>query len=271
MSTECQALQAQLQENALSMGVTYFGVADLVPVRQYVTAEGGDFLVEFPSGVSMGVALADGIVDQLHQHFNGDVARTYCHHIYDFVAGRLDRLAGVLAFQIEQAGYRAIPVPQGRPFDTQRLKSLISHKLVAHMAGLGWIGKNCLLTTKTHGSRVRWVTVLTDAPLESTNRENSITDLCGNCNLCVDYCPVNAFTGIPFDPAQPVEARFNTQACRHYRQKREKTYGARSCGICIYACPYGWSMKRKKNSRRMTPELLRKQLAHIVGNTVDGS
>ncbi len=270
MSTTCASLQTRLRANALSMGANYFGVADLAPVRQFVTDQGGDFLAEFPFAVSVGIALADGIVDQLYQHLNGNVTRTYYHHIYDFVAGRLDRTAGELAFQIEQAGYRAIPVPQGHPYDATRLKGLISHKLVAHLAGLGWIGKNCLLITETHGPRVRWVTVLTDAPLASTGRENEDRDRCRSCSLCVDMCPTHAFAGIPFNPGEPVEVRFKTQECRQYLEKREKTYGARACGICVYICPHGWSMKRKKNSQRTTPDLLRKRLAGVASATVAG-
>jgi len=261
MSGTCKALQAQLRETALSLGATYFGVADLVPVRQYVTAQGGEFLAEYPVGVSAGVVLADGVVDQLHQHLNGDVARTYRHHIYTFVAEQLDRIAGTLASQIEQTGYRAIPVPSSGAYNTARLEGLVSHKLVAHLAGLGWIGKNCLLITKAHGPRVRWITVLTDAPLASTGGAQADGDRCRSCSICVDLCPTHAFTGTPFNPADPVGVRFNTQECHQYMREREKTYGVRTCGVCVYVCPHGWSMKRKKNSQRTTPELLRKQLA----------
>ena len=265
MSITCEALQAQLREKALSMGATYFGVADLLPVRQSVTAQGGDFLAEYPVGVSVGIALADGVVDQLHEHFSGHVAYTYHHHIYTFVAGQLDHIAGDLAFQIEQTGYKAIPVPSRGTHTQAQLKGFISHKLVAHLAGLGWIGKSCLLITKAHGPRVRWVTVLTDAPLESTGAALADGDRCRNCRLCVDLCPTHAFTGTPFNPDEPVEVRFNAQECNQYLHERERTYGVRACGICVYVCPHGWSMKRKKGSQRMTPELLRTQLARQRG------
>ena len=41
----------------------------------------------------------------------------------------------------------------------------LPHKTVATRAGLGWIGKNCLLVTKEYGSAVRLSSLLTDAPL----------------------------------------------------------------------------------------------------------
>jgi epoxyqueuosine reductase len=260
-----ETLQAHLRERAMAMGATYFGVADLSPARPFITAHGGDFLADYPIGISAGMVLADGVVDQLVQHHNGDVARTYCHHIYAVMAERLDQLAATLAFQIEQQGYNALPVPQGRPYNQDRLAGLISHKLVAHLAGLGWVGKNCLLITKEHGPRVRWVTVLSDAPLASTAEPREHTDPCKSCNLCVELCPVQAFTGVEFRPADPVEVRFDRQRCRQYLRERTRIHGARVCGLCVYVCPQGWSMKRKHNAQRITPELLRARLEGVAG------
>ncbi len=260
MSITYGTLKEELRDKALELGATYFGVADLMPVRQFITTQGGDFLAEYPVGISAGVVLADGIVDQLHNHLDGHMTRTYHHHIYSFVAGQLDRIAGALAFQIERSG----------SYDRARLQAIISHKLVAHLAGLGLIGKNSLLITKKHGPRVRWVTVLTDAPLPATGGATDEKDPCKNCSLCVDLCPVHAFAGIPFDPDEAVEVRFNTKKCRQYLSQREETYDAGACGLCVYVCPRGWSMKRKKGSRRTTPALLRQRLAEIV-NTVSGN
>ena len=270
MSITAGSLNEELRDKALELGATYFGVADLIPVRQFITTQGGDFLAEYPVGVSAGVVLADGIVDQLHNHLNGHMVRTYHHHIYSFVAGQLDRIAGAVAAEIEGSGYRALPIPHSGSYDRARLQAIISHKLVAHMAGLGRIGKNSLLITKKHGPRVRWVTVLTDAPLAATGGATDEKDPCKSCSLCVDLCPVHAFAGIPFDPNEAVEVRFNTKKCRQYLSQREETYDAAACGLCVYVCPRGWSMKRKKGSRRTTPALLRQQLAEIV-STVSGN
>jgi len=263
-------LLAQLLEKATSLGASYFGVANLTPVRSFVTDLGGDFLADYPVGVSLGVALADGVVDELHQHLNGNVARTYRHHIYVGVADQLDRLAARIASAIEVNGYRAIPVPSSGYYDQSKLRGLISHKLVASLAGHGWIGKNCLLTTKTHGPRVRWVTILTDAPLTGDGGVPAVVDHCKNCNLCVDLCPVQAFTGIKFNPEDPVEVRFDTRKCQQYLRGREETHGASVCGICVHVCPHGWSMKRKKNAGRTTAHLLRERLAGVA-NAVSGS
>ncbi len=47
MKTAIEALQTQLRDQALGMGTAYFGVADLAPVRDFVTAQGGEFLGDY--------------------------------------------------------------------------------------------------------------------------------------------------------------------------------------------------------------------------------
>ncbi len=41
------ALQTKLCDQALALGATYVGVADLAPVRDFVTAQGGEFLGDY--------------------------------------------------------------------------------------------------------------------------------------------------------------------------------------------------------------------------------
>ncbi|MCK9565162.1 MAG: hypothetical protein M0Q43_03825 [Methanothrix sp.] len=69
----------------------------------------------------------------------------------------------------------------------ERVAVVFSHKLAAHMAGLGWIGKSCLLITPEAGPRVRWASVLTDAPMKATGY--AMAERCGECRKCVDVCP----------------------------------------------------------------------------------
>src|SRR3972149_632763 len=155
-------LQTELRDPALALGATYVGVADLAPVRDFVTAQGGEFLGDYRFGVSVGIVLSDAVVDQLYQHVNRDIARTYFHHIYTVVAGMLDRPAAPLAFAIERVGYRALPVPASAPYNDERMTGLISHKLAAHLSGNGWIGRDCPLITRGHGPRVAWGTGVDD-------------------------------------------------------------------------------------------------------------
>jgi len=92
------------------------------------------------------------------------------------------------------------------------------------------------LITPELGPRVRWVTVLTDAPLETGA---SIENKCADCRSCVEACPPNAFTGRLFDPCEPRETRFNIQRCIDYREQLEKITGVKVCGMCVNVCPVG--------------------------------
>jgi len=112
-----------------------------------------------------------------------------------------------------------------------------SIKMAARLAGLGWIGKCCLLVTPNVGPRVRWASILTDAALKAIKKP--MKDGCGECHECVDICPTKAFTGEPFRPEDPREVRYNAHNCDKYLSKLEKTSALGVCGMCLYACPYG--------------------------------
>jgi epoxyqueuosine reductase QueG len=229
-------LQKELERQARSMGARFFGVADLAVARGAIVAQGGEFLAAYLCALSMGVALSDGVVDQLPRHEEVAVARTY-DRLFDMVNWSLDRIALRLSITLNEHGFRTFLIPASDTVDDENLWGLFSHKLAARLAGLGWVGPSCLLVTPEVGPRVRWVTVLTDAPLEAGC---PIPDQCGDCRRCVEACPPRAFSGRPFDPGEPREARFDVHRCKAYRAHlRDEVTGVRTCGMCVYVCPHG--------------------------------
>jgi epoxyqueuosine reductase len=229
-------LQRELGRQARSMGARFFGVADLTVAQEAIVAQGGEFLAAYPRALSVGIALSDGIVDQLPRHKEVAVARTY-DRLYDTVNWSLDRIALRLSVTLDEHGFQTFLIPASDRVNSEDLLGLFSHKLAARLAGLGWIGPSCLLVTPEIGPRVRWVTVLTDAPLETGS---PLSDRCGDCQRCVEACPAQAFTGRPFDPDEPREARFDVRRCQEYRIRlRDEISGVRTCGMCVYVCPHG--------------------------------
>lgn len=229
------SLQRKLEQLAKEMGASFFGVADIRVAHKSVSTQGSEYLKRFPTAISIGIRLSDAIVDSLHRHRDPAVIFTYRGH-YNAVNSRLDQIALTLALELERDGYNAYPVPASQIIDKGRVVGAISHKLAAHLAGLGWIGKSCLLITPECGPRVRFATVLTDAPLRAGS---PMPDRCGECRECVDKCPSKAIIGVPFNPSEPRDARFNAHLCHEYSEKREREIGEGLCGLCVYICPYG--------------------------------
>jgi len=185
------------------VGVDFFGVADLSLAYDAILAQGGPVIAAYPWAISVGITLLHTIIDQLPHRANRAVAVNYRHHSYDVINQRLDLLISNVSSLLQREGYRALPIPATKQVDDKRICAVFSHKLAAHLAGLGWIGKSCLLVTPEVGPRVRWATVLTDAPLQATGKP--MEERCANCKQCVEICPVHAFTGEPFRASEPRE------------------------------------------------------------------
>jgi epoxyqueuosine reductase len=230
-------LASDLQARARALGADYWGVADLTGVQDFIRAQGGDRVTGYPRAVVMGIRLLDTLVDLLEDRNDCIGAALYRHNSYDVVNATLDGMALRMANTLQYGGYQAFPVPASKRASDEMIAGVFSHKLAAHLAGLGWIGKSCLLVTPDHGPRVRWITVLTDAPLAPTG--SSLESRCGTCNECVDICPVHAFNGRPFHENEPREARFDAAACDRYFKELEAGGGPIVCGLCLFVCPHG--------------------------------
>ncbi|MEM3389743.1 MAG: 4Fe-4S double cluster binding domain-containing protein [Thermoproteota archaeon] len=229
------SLTFELENLAKSLGIDIFGVCDISLALDFICEQGGVHLKKFSRGISIGVRLLDSIVDELYKRNEASVFYTY-KALYNTVNSKLDQIAFTLAKYIQDKGYLAYPVPASQIIDQNKLIGVISHKLVANLAGLGWIGKNCLLITPKYGPRVRLASILTNMPLYTGT---PVENRCGECNMCVQACPAKAFTGVPFRPEEPREKRFNAQLCYKYQREREAKMGDSLCGMCVYICPYG--------------------------------
>jgi epoxyqueuosine reductase QueG len=223
--------------------IGFTGVADLSPAKGYILAVGGPAVASYPWCVSLGITLLDSIVDGLPDRDRCGNAEHYRIHAYDVVNDRLEQAASKVASLLQRKGCRALPMCRMVKAESLPLTAVFSHKLGAHMAGLGWIGKNCMLITPERGPRVRWASVLTDAPLEPTG--SSMDQRCGDCIECVEICPAQAYTGRNFTESEPREARFDAAKCNVYLNSLEAEGRPRVCGLCLYACPYG---RRKRGA-----------------------
>jgi epoxyqueuosine reductase QueG len=227
----------KLEEYTRSLGLDLFGVADLTDnqVHSFILMQGGEHISSFPKALSLGIRLLDPVVDQLYRHEEPSAIYSY-RGLYNSVNANLDRAALLTSKKLQGAGFKAYPIPASQTINDRKLEGTISHKLAAHLSGLGWIGKSCLLITPEYGPRVRFTTILTDALLISGK---PIKNMCGDCSSCVDVCPPRAFTGVAFDSSEPRDVRFRAHQCRDYTQSRAQQLGEGICGLCVYICPFG--------------------------------
>ena len=240
------SLFEDLKSCALSRGADYFGIADLAPAHAFILAQGGEQIARYPRAVSVGIALLDPLVDLLPDREDFAAAMLYRHNSYDVVNLTLDQIALAAANTLQRAGSGHFPCrPQNGPA-TKRSQGQFPINWPRISPALAGSAKVSLLVTPDHGPRVRWVTVLTDAPLEPTG--SPMEQRCGKCTQCTDVCPEKAITGRAFREDEPREARFDAAACDRYFRGLEKARGIGVCGMCLYICPYG-----RKSRVRMNP------------------
>ena len=115
----------------------------------------------------------------------------------------------------------------------------LPHKTIATRAGLGWIGKSALFTTKEYGSALRLSSVLTDAPLDIGTP--ILKSKCGKCMECRDACLGGAISGKEWNYTLKRNDFYDDKKCEKYALKiSEENLGKPDtvCGKCIYACPH---------------------------------
>lgn len=250
-------LKQQWREEASVHGFEFFGVVDAAklaeipfpPNRCLDTPQG--FLPEAKSVIVLGMHIWDPLLNTAVTSVLPDGAipfddvpdSQYYNFYYELLEARAHRFATV----VRDAGFKAV------------VTHFVHAKAAATLAGLGWIGKQTLCITPQLGTRQRWCTVVTDAvlPYDEAFKE----DLCGDCELCVKSCPVDAIIPGPSQGVEPgKKVDFNKCIVPQEMladpsegwQKFAKKFTPRSCTECLIchdACPIGKDEHEKRVKR----------------------
>ncbi|HEX2950293.1 MAG TPA: 4Fe-4S binding protein, partial [Armatimonadota bacterium] len=207
--------QSDVCDAIRGFGADFVGFANLAAVYEQASATWPCTPHDLPFSISIGIGLDNSIIDRLLHTRDAATGALYWSACYGEVNERLDAIAAETAQLVEKLGHRALVVPATKKVDQEELLGPFSHKLAARLAGLGWIGKSCMLITPERGPRVRWVTVLTDMPFATPAQP--MERRCGSCRQCVDACPAGAFSGVPFNTDEGVEVRFAVRKCQAYQ------------------------------------------------------
>lgn len=143
----------------------------LVPGARSVVSVAHTYLAPRPAPLADAEALAAGV---------GKVSRyAWGDDYHDVLKAKLAELFDWLDQRTGGAGGRAF-VDSAPVMD----------KAWAQRAGIGWIGKNTNLLTRTHGSFVFLGELIVDVDLDPD--EPFTADHCGSCTRCLDACPTGA-------------------------------------------------------------------------------
>jgi epoxyqueuosine reductase len=163
---------------------------------------------------------------------HGHIARYAAHEDYHSVL-RL-RLEQVLRWW-RQSG----PEADGRIFVDS---SPVLEKLYGYHAGLGWIGRNCLLISQEIGSYFLLAGIALNRELEP---DRPAADHCGGCRACLDACPSTALLPDRVLDASRCTAYLTIEARGPIPESRSSGMGhwLAGCDLCQDACP--WNRKRR--------------------------
>ncbi len=210
-----------LKKFVKQLGIDLFGTADISEIKKDFSLS-QELLGKFDKAISLGVRLSSSVLEEIKTH----PTRLYFHH-YRTLNTLLDQTALRLTNFIQDQGFLAIPIPASQILDWQNQTAHLSHKKIACMAGLGWIGRNNLLVNKKFGSQIRLATILTNMPLDLNK---PVKQECGSCRSCVEVCPAAAIKENPSD--------FGHIKCfeklREFQKQR--LVDQFICGVCVNVC-----------------------------------
>jgi epoxyqueuosine reductase QueG len=216
------------------MGASLVGFADLTVLPKEVREN-------FDYGIAIGLAYSK---KAMQDSMNGD-ARQYWSE-FTTINKKLPELAVHTANLLIEKGYKALAKVSTMVVQNSDYRTVLPHKTVATLAGLGFIGKCAALVTKEFGSAVRVIVVLTNAPVECGVPVTK--SLCEwECDICAKVCPGNAVKGRIWEAGMDRDVLLDPHACRRAaRQYAKEQLGIEEtlCGLCISNCP--WTKKALK-------------------------
>lgn len=209
----------ELKQLAENEGMSLFGVADIESIKEsfYIPQK---VVSGLKYGICIGYRLSKSILNTIDNAPN----QLYYFH-YQRINILLDQTSLKLTSWIQKKGFNAFPVPASQVTDWERQIGVVSHRQIAKLAGIGWIGRSNLLVTKQFGSQLRLATILTDLPI-TVDKPNE--DSCESCRACIEVCPAKAIG----------ENSYNLEACSKQLKEFIKTQkiGQMICGVCVNVC-----------------------------------
>ena len=136
----------EFRDYMISQGAALVGIGDLTAVPSS----------DYPVGIAVAIPLPKHVIKDLQLA----PTREY-YKLYTTLNDKLNAIVTAGEKYLTGRGYQAYAQTTDRITVDSDNRSPLPHKTVATRAGLGWIGKNCLLVTPQYGSAVRISSLLT--------------------------------------------------------------------------------------------------------------
>lgn len=217
-------LTEEIKNLLYGQGAALVGIGDMSRVQN----------CDFKTGIAVAIPLPENVIIDLQTA----PTKEY-YDLYYSLNGKLNEIVMAGEEFLQSKGFKAYAQTTDRVEVDQDNISKLPHKTVAARAGLGWIGKNCLLVTPEFGSAIRISSLLTDAPL--TCNEPITESRCKGCSLCVQKCPAQALKGILWEAGMRREEIVDVRKC--YKKQAEIMYKETGietdlCGKCFAVCTF---------------------------------
>ncbi len=208
-SDEAEELKSFIE----GIGVDLVGITDLSSITGMplgVPTEAALFLRHYHSAIVMGAQIG-----KLGEQSSGTEASLF-----------LEKAAIEVVDKLERKRRHVLTIHTEDEFDPVNRIGLMSLKVLAKSAGLGWQGRSLLIVSPQYGPIHRWIGVLTDMKLPG---DAPIPNQCGDCAMCIEECPTEALKLNDFD---------DHPACREDVLDIGLCMGDDGCTECLTVCPW---------------------------------
>ncbi len=200
-------LSKEIESSVIGEGADLVGIA---PIERFKDAPQGfkpnDYMRDATCVISIGVHIADGVCDAWGEYTEpGKSIAPYLFYGYGLVNLQLGHIADFTAKLLERHAYKSLTFPPTWAIGMYRSIGMLpehyigadfSHRHAAVAAGLGEFGWSGLTLTPRFGARIRFNSVITNAPLvPSTMYDGPALCQPERCKmLCVRLCPAKALS-----------------------------------------------------------------------------
>jgi len=197
-----------------NLGVDIVGIADMskldnIPVGLNINLK--KLFKKYPFAIVIGAQFG-----KVSKRASGDETALY-----------LEKIAYDVMGYLEEKKLRYLVIHPEDEYDPDKRMGLLSLKILAKEAGIGWQGRSLLIVSPEYGPIHRLIAILTNMKLKP---DKPIKNLCKDCTACIDKCPKKSLLTL-------------CQFENHPESRRDvldiiSCLGDNGCMVCILKCPY---------------------------------